>query len=663
MIAEIVINNPARELGKVFDYEIPEELIGTVTIGHKVTVPFGMGNMIIEGFVINIKEKSNISILKSIIEIKNCDDKLNEKEINLAKFISEKYFCNLGASLNLFCIDRVKAQKVKKTEFNLVNSFVPNHEQEQAILKINESIVKNEFKEFLLYGITGSGKTEVYLQIIKYLISLDKGAIVLVPEISLTPQTVKRFGERFGNTIAVIHSRLSKGQKYEEWSRIKKGEARVVIGARSALFSPINNLGLVIIDEEHDSSYKSGQTPFYHACEVAQELCRMNNAVLVRGTATPDICTYYKSTTGEIETITLKKRTNNKPLPEVDIVDMREELIEGNKMIFSRKLYSEVKSNLERREQTILFLNRRGYDTFVSCRNCGFVAKCLNCSIALTYHNEDNKLICHYCGAKYKNFDKCPICNSNCIKHFGIGTQKVEESVKKLFPQASVMRMDLDTTSKKNSHEEILREFKNNKIDILIGTQMIAKGHDFANVTLVGVIAADTSLNMNDFRAAERTFNLLTQVSGRAGRGDKKGRVIVQTYESENYSILAAKEHNYDRFYNQEVKIREQLNYPPFCDIIIMNISGRDEKTVIESSKLIREIFNEQFQSFTDVLVLPEVPAPISKINKKIRWRIMIKCKLTEEINDKINNLLISKKIVKIKEVDWTIELNPVTFN
>jgi primosomal protein N' (replication factor Y) len=342
---------------------------------------------------------------------------------------------------------------------------------------------------------------------------------------------------------------------------------------------------------------------------------------------------------------------------------MREELIEGNKMIFSRKLYSEVKSNLEKKEQTILFLNRRGYDTFVSCRQCGFVAKCLNCNIALTYHNESNKLICHYCGAKYKNFDTCPVCKSSYIKHFGIGTQKVEETVKKLFPQASVIRMDLDTTSKKNSHEEILKEFRDNNIDILIGTQMIAKGHDFPNVTLVGVIAADTSLNMNDFRAAERTFNLLTQVSGRAGRGEKEGRVVVQTYESENCSILAAKEHDYDKFYNQEVKIREQLNYPPFCDIIIVNISGRDEKTVIEGSKLIREILNEELKHFDGILVLPEVPAPVSKINKKFRWRIMIKCKLTKEISDVINNLLISKKIVKIKEVDWTIELNPVTFN
>lgn len=660
MVAEIVINSPASELGRIFDYNIPDN-IGTVTVGSRVTVPFGMGNNIIDGFIVNIKEKSNISRLKSIIEVTS--DVITQKDFKIAEFISNKYYCNLGAALNLFCVDKVKCQKSKEFIFERTEDFVANDEQQFAIDKFKNSIDQQKFQEFLLYGVTGSGKTEVYLQTVKYLAEQGKGSIVLVPEISLTPQTVKRFVERLGDKVAVIHSRLTKGQKYEQWLKIKNGEALVVVGARSALFTPIHNLSAIILDEEHDASYKSGQTPLYHAREVAEEMCKVHNAILILGSATPDITTYYRTTTGEIEKISLTKRANQSILPDVNIINMSDELMNGNKMIFSRTLYSEIKNNLENHEQTILFLNRRGHSSFVSCRACGFVAKCKNCNIALTYHQDENKLMCHYCGLKYNNFTLCPVCKSPYIKHFGIGTEKVESFIKQIFPDASVIRMDLDTTSKRESHEFLLKKFRDENIDILVGTQMIAKGHDFPNVTLVGVIAADISLNVNDYRASERTFNLLTQVSGRAGRGAKKGRVVIQTYESDNYSIVLAGQQDYEAFYNQEIIVREQLNYPPFCDIIIINISSNSEEQVVKTANIVRNSFADELLNLEGVQVLNAVPAPLSKINGKFRWRVIIKCRINAEINNVINKLIKSKNFVKIKDVDITLDVNPVISN
>lgn len=660
LIAEIVINSPARGLGRVFDYKVSEEFCGTVTVGQMVTVPFGIGNRKETGFIIGLKEESEFKRLKTITDIIDMDFVLGDKEFKLAKWISETYFCNIGVVLNLFFVDKVKARREKVLDFKPTNDFSPTLEQKNAINYITNTCSTNGLKEILLHGVTGSGKTEVYIQVIRNFIERGYGAIVLVPEISLTPQTVRRFVERLGDKVAVFHSRLSKGEKYLEWQKVNSGKAKVVVGARSALFTPIKNLGIVIIDEEHDSSYKSGQSPYYHARNVAEKLCELNDATLVLGSATPDISTYYRVKNGEISLVELKERTNGKELPKTEIVDMREELVIGNKTIFSKRLYDEIKENLEKKEQTILFLNRRGYSTFVSCRKCGFVAKCRNCNIALTYHMDSNSLECHYCGAKFNNPDVCPICHEKYIKYFGIGTQKIENAVKKIFPEATVIRMDLDTTTKKDAHEEILTKFKNENIDIMIGTQMIAKGHDFPNVTLVGVMAADTSLNSNDFYSAERTFGLLTQVSGRAGRAEKSGRVIVQTYESDNYSIVAAKEHDYEKFYNQEILLREQLNYPPFCDITLINISGEDENKVIEDSRKIRETFEEYFNG--NVNILKEVPAPISKIKNKYRFRIIIKSDISKKINNEIFNLLNSDKFDDITS-EFTVDFNPISFS
>ena len=452
MIAEVVLNSSTIELGKIYDYKIPEEYTGTVTIGQRVTVPFGVNNGKKEAFIVNIKETTDVKRLKSILELD--DDVLNEKQICIAKFIAKKYFCNLGCAMSLFCVDKMK--RIPKTaevkNEKLEDEKMANAGQQQAIKYLKSVVKLNRFEEILLHGVTGSGKTEVYLQIAKYVLGLNKSVIVLVPEISLTPQTVKRFKDRLGNSVAVLHSRLSKGEKYKEWNRIKNGEANIIVGARSALFAPVNDLGMVIIDEEHDTSYKSGQTPYYHAREVAEEMCKISNAVLILGSATPDVCTYYKARKGEIKTIRLTKRANASILPSVKIVDMTQELVNNNKSILSNELYQAIKNNLEKKEQTILFLNRRGYSSFINCRECGFVAKCRKCNIALTYHNSENKLICHYCGTKYNMPTTCPVCKENKVKAFGTGTEKVEEFIGKLFPQASILRMDLDTTTKKGGH-------------------------------------------------------------------------------------------------------------------------------------------------------------------------------------------------------------------
>ena len=391
-------------------------------------------------------------------------------------------------------------------------------EQQAAYEKIKDS----NFNEFLIYGVTGSGKTEIYLQLIENVLKKGKSAIVLVPEISLTPQMVDRFTNRFGEIIAVLHSKLSIGERYDEWQKIKDNKAKIIIGARSAIFAPVNNLGIIIIDEEHDSSYKSDMPPKFNAKDIAKYMAKIENIPLVLGSATPDINTFYKAKKNEIELITLTKRANNSALPDIEIVDLRQELANGNRSILSRSLHEAIEENLKNKKQTILFLNRRGFSTFVMCRDCGYTAKCKRCNISLTYHNKENKLKCHYCGYERDNFSICPSCGSKKIKYFGTGTQKLEDLIIKEFPNASTIRMDIDTVSKKNSHEEILNKFKNENIDILIGTQMVVKGHHFPNVTLVGVISADSSLNTGDYKSNENTFDILVQVAGRAGRENNK---------------------------------------------------------------------------------------------------------------------------------------------
>ena len=505
------------------------------------------------------------------------------------------------------------------------------------------------------------GKTEIYLQLIEKTLNNHKSSILLVPEISLTPQTVNRFIARFGKEkIAVLHSKLSIGERFDQWHKIKEGKAQIIIGARSAIFAPTENLGLVIIDEEHDSSYKSDMTPRYDAKEVARFIAREYNVPLVLGSATPDLETYYRAKNDEIVMIDLRNRANNANLPDIEVIDLREELAKGNRSMISTRLYEEIEKNLQNKKQTILYLNRRGFSTFVMCRNCGYTVKCKNCNVNMTYHYNSNKLKCHYCGYEEKILSVCPECGSKQIRYFGTGTQKLEYEINKLFPNATTIRLDIDTVSKKNSHEQILDKFKNENIDILIGTQMVVKGHHFPNVTLVGVIAADGSLNIDDFRANEKTFQILTQVAGRAGRDKERGRVIIQTYNPDNFSIECAKKQNYELFYNTEIAIRKQLKYPPFCDIILIGFTSTDEKEVKNASETIHEYLKKRvIQENIGIILYKALPSPINKIKNKYRWRILIKCKFSDDIIKLIDETIDKYYNLKKKNTRITIALNP----
>lgn len=493
---------------------------------------------------------------------------------------------------------------------------------------------------------------------------LEKGkqAIVLVPEISLTPQMVERFKGRFGNEVAVLHSRLSLGEKYDQWRLIKDGKIKVAVGARSAVFAPFDRLGVIIVDEEHETSYKSETTPKYRASDIAVRRCTEDDALVVYGSATPSVETYYRVEKKEVMLVEMLERANKMTLPKVHVVDMRKELEAGNRTAFSARLSGEITLNKEKGQQTILFLNKRGYASFVLCRSCGFTARCRHCNVSLTFHSFEERLICHYCGFTTRMPKLCPKCGSSYFRQFGTGTQKIEEDIKKIFPGNSVIRMDMDTTTGKNSHENILRAFREQNINILVGTQMIAKGHDFPNVTLVGVMAADSLLNLNDYKAAERTFQLITQVAGRAGRGELPGRVVIQTYNTEDFSILAACRQDYPAFYSQEIRIREKLRYPPFTNLGIIILSSADDRLCFTKSQEVRDKLNTALDNCSGgELLLGPVRAPIAKIKNRYRWRLVLKCDSMEKLISVLGALYDGFNRVRGKaDVDLSMDINPV---
>ncbi|HEX2925952.1 MAG TPA: primosomal protein N' [Ruminiclostridium sp.] len=555
-------------------------------------------------------------------------------------------------------IIEIKRNPLKNKHYDKTEPLPPTEEQAHALAILKGQLDSRTFQETLLHGITGSGKTEVYLQLISHCFGLGKKAILLVPEISLTPQMVERFVSRFGERVAVMHSRLSLGERFDQWKLIREGKVDVVVGARSAVFAPMDNLGLIVVDEEHEGSYKSESLPRYNAKEVASKRCEINGCLLVYGSATPSVETYYRAETGKIHLLEMKNRPKTAVLPKVELVDMRLELENGNKTPFSSRLIEELEKNRDNHQQSILFLNRRGFSTFVICRNCGYTMKCPECSIALTYHSKSNRLICHYCGFTVQNPSQCPSCKSENIRYFGIGTQKIEEEVTKRIPDSSVIRMDIDTIGYKNAHEEILNRFKNENINIMVGTQMIAKGHDFPNVTLVGVLAADGMLNTGDYRSSERTFQLLTQVSGRAGRGSIGGRVIIQTYNTDEYSIIAACRHDFTAFYKQEILIRKRLDYPPFTNIAVVTYTGRRDREVFEAAKSIKPELSDACSD--DFLVLGPSRCPIPKISNKYRWRLVIKGNDMEALIDRLTEIAdkVWKKY-KSEDVSMSIDINP----
>ncbi len=510
--------------------------------------------------------------------------------------------------------------------------------QEQAVRAIEAAMHDPAHNTVLLHGVTGSGKTEVYLNAIRACVEQGKQAIVLVPEISLTPQTVGRFSARFGERIAVLHSRLSAGERFDEWRRIRLGMADIVIGARSAVFAPAERLGLVIIDEEHEPSYQSEKSPRYSAIDVAAQRVREAGGALVLGSATPQLVSYYRALSGRYTLCTLPDRVAGRPLPEVEIVNMRDELLMGNNGIFSDRLTELLAETLANGRQAMLFINRRGYSTFVSCRSCGYVLKCENCDISMTYHKIEGRTRCHYCGSTKPLPAKCPACGKPFLKQFGVGTEQVEETLHRLFPSVRSFRMDTDTMRTKDAYGRILSDFAAGRAQVLIGTQMIAKGHDFPNVTLVGVVAADTTLNLPDYRSPERTFQLLTQVAGRAGRDEAPGRVVLQTYAPQHPIIRFAKEQNYPAFYQYEIAERRKLLYPPFSLFLRVVFSDRAEGKTAEAciayskalEAALRETLGEEGKN--DILLLVAAEAPIARIAGLVRYQLLIKLLRTKRL-------------------------------
>lgn len=521
-----------------------------------------------------------------------------------------------------------KVIKEEKNENQIINEDIILTDEQD---KIYNEILNTKDNEILLKGITGSGKTEIYIKLVENAINEGKTGIILVPEIGLTGQMVNRFKSRFTN-VSIMHSKMSPTERYEEWKKVKEGLIDVVIGPRSAIFMPIENIGIIVIDEEHEMTYKSEQTPKYDTVDVARFRAKYYGAKLLLASATPNIETYLRAKEGKIKLFELKERYNKKPLPKIEIIDMKEELEKGNKSIFSITLAKEIKKRLDNKEQVILFLNRRGFSTFVSCRKCGHVMKCPECEIPYVYHKTFETLECHYCFRKEKNVHICPSCGSKYIKHFGTGTEKVEQEIKRIFPKAKVARMDADTTTRKGSQDIILNDFKNGNTDILIGTQMIAKGHNFPNVTLVCVLAADMMLNYQDFRAAERTFQLITQVAGRAGRGEKEGEVILQTYTPDNYAIVCAASYDYESFYNKEIVLRNLLKYPPYSSLFYIVFSGENLGEVKKEINKLKSLIDYDIKGINDtnkgnqIKVLGPGEASIGKLKNMYRWQILLKC-------------------------------------
>ncbi|MBW5391197.1 replication restart helicase PriA [Brachyspira pilosicoli] len=650
MYVKVVFNLP---IDKVLTYKKPDDINDSL-IGCRVIAP--IRNRGTKGIVIEETDSldGDYKVLPITTRI-DLEPICSENEFNLAKWMSRYYHSSYGEAL-FAALPAGNPSKKKTTPKPIKVKQKPylklNDEQESVLNTILKSIEEEKkSKSFLLHGVTGSGKTEVYLQAIKRVVDLGKQAIVILPEISLTPQTIKRFAERFEGKIAVLHSKLSPTAKYRYWQMIRNNEIKIVIGARSAIFSPTPNLGIIVIDEEHETSYKSNETPRYHARQIAFYRKERENATLILGSATPSLESYYHALNATIELLTLTKRAASINMPEVKILDLKKEKRADSFPMLTQTLVEEINKKLELKEQIILFLNRKGYAPVVSCSHCGVVLECPNCSVSLTYHKKKNVVMCHYCGYTQFVEELCDKCNIGHFERIGTGTEKVEENLNTLFPNAVIERMDQETVGGTKKYEDIFKRFADREIDILIGTQMIAKGLDFPNVTLVGVLLADMSLHIPDFRSAERTFNLITQVAGRSGRGDKKGVVYIQAFNTNHYAVLYAKEHDYISFYNREIENRKHtagLPYPPFLRLVRIVVRGIDAKKVESDANIIADLSRTLTYQYTEkVEVLGAVPCTMSKLNKYYRWNILIKTashSLLKEFFESLNKSFIAQK-------------------
>ncbi|MDR2163087.1 MAG: primosomal protein N' [Clostridiales Family XIII bacterium] len=594
---DVAIDTRSDMVDDPFTYASDED---SVRVGMKVIAPFA-GSRSRAGYIVAVRDTLPAELkgksIRRIISVAESDS-LPEGAVGIALWMRRRYFCRLIDALDCFAppVDEPRrrvsggesAAAISVGHPGCRPSMLPELtvEQKVAFAELKSAVDAGAYAAYLVHGVTGSGKTELYMRVVAEAACRGRKAIVLVPEISLTPQLTERFAERFGaGRIAVIHSRMSGSERWTEWIRARSGEADVVVGARSAVFAPIDDIGVIIVDEEHETTYKSDMTPKYDTVEVALKRAARAGAVCVLGSATPSVVSMYRARSGVYNLIEMKERYNGTPLPRLTVVDMREELRQGNRGIFSSTLYDSMKTNLAVGKQTILFLNRRGYSTFISCRSCGYVMRCPECGISMTYHRERNRIECHFCGKYLPLPAVCPDCGSGNIRHFGLGTEKVEELTKEAFPDAKVARLDLDSTARKGSAAKILGDFGRGKTDILIGTQMVAKGLDYDNVSPVGIIAADVSLNIPDFRASERTFQLITQASGRAGRGDEVGEVYVQTYSPGHYAVEAAATDDYDGFYDTEILVRRALSYPPYGDICQITVYADSERRAAEGAE------------------------------------------------------------------------------
>lgn len=628
-----------------FHYRVPKKYQGHLQVGMRVRVP--LGHRQLQGYLVGFVEKPDRPSLKPILSILDEEPLLSQEMLNLARWIGRTYQAGWGEAIEATLPGPLRRGRTTMT--SRLNEAGPpppastplplTAAQQKALSPILQTLRARAHTVYLLHGITGSGKTEVYLQAIDAVLNQGRSSIVLVPEIALTPQTIERFQGRFGvERVEVLHSRMPESRRLEAWHRIRAGRAPVVVGARSAVFAPVKELGLVVVDEEHEPSYKQEDVPRYHAREVSIERARLAKAPVILGSATPTLESYHRTQEG-YHLLQLPERIEEVPLPEVRIVDMRREMETGRRLrIFSRALEEALEETLRNRQQAILFLNRRGFSTFVHCKKCGHVLKCPGCQVTLTYHVSQRMLICHYCRKTEKPPDLCPRCQGDYIRFRGTGTERVESELARLLPQAVIARLDTDATRERGAHEKILGAFSRHEADILVGTQMVAKGLDFPQVTLVGVISADTALNLPDFRSAERTFNLLTQVAGRAGRRQLPGKVVVQTYAPHHYAIQAASRHDYAGFFRQELAIRKSLRLPPFTRLIALTVRAAKESVAAtfteEAARFLRRRLPSQIQ------VVGPAPAPIPRLRRQFRYQILLKLETLEPVVEPITAAL-----------------------
>lgn len=632
---DIVVANSNESTDRYYTYMCENDM---VAVGSLVNVMFARSKKPMVGIVMKVYDdepKEGIKYRK-VIDI-NSEVSLNEEMVSTAVFLRARYLCRYMEALSLFLPSGKPSKRGKKRlpykdldkklEAAQNSKLELNEEQASAFATVRKDMEADKNAIFLLQGVTGSGKTELYMKSIEFALQKGKNALVLVPEITLTAQMVVRFAMRFGiENIAVLHSKLSMGERYDEWQRIRSGQVRIVIGARSAVFAPLENIGIIVLDEEHEASYKSDQSPKYETVDVAVKRAKHYNTVVILGSATPSVISKKRALDGIYKLMTLSNRYNGNKLPNVEIVDMSKEIRLGNTCMVSGRLYDKITDMLKEKKQIILFLNRRGYSTVIVCKDCGTAVKCPKCDITLTYHKEDGLAHCHYCGERFRMPQMCPECCGKELQGIGMGTEKVEERIEELFPNAKLQRLDLDSVRKKGSIEKILDDFNNNKIDILIGTQIVAKGLDFKNVGLVGVILADTSLNIPDFRASEKTFQLITQVAGRAGRGDEEGCAIVQTYQPDNMAIVAAARNDYEGFYHEEIEFRKHMMYPPFCDLLQVVIISSEENACLKIANTLYEKLTAKFRKLGIEDVFMPQKLLWSEQKEHYRYGILIKC-------------------------------------